>query len=152
MRLPAILMECFRGRLAVASTTSQAGLWRIMSYIIIATSTTQLCQNFQKSYNDNKRDNIMTKISLKTRKIINEINLAYHTNIPLKEIFDAVELSGLTVVDEDGEPWNGILCGNVNRAIFSLKNICNKIVKPMLVVSWYKMPITGKYEVTVYFS
>lgn len=93
------------------------------------------------------------KINTKTRKIINGLNSKYHNAIPLDDAINAAMVSGLQVIDEDGEDWEGFVCGKEGHTTFNMKDVAtNKIVNNMLVLSWYKMPVSGKYEVNFYFS
>lgn len=89
------------------------------------------------------------------RKMVNaivEIGGTYWNHIPLGDIFEELNNGGLQAIDDDGEPWEGILCGHDGRAFFPLKDIkTNKIIKSGLVLIWYRMP-SGRFELTIYFS
>lgn len=70
----------------------------------------------------------------------------YHAEVPLTQIFEIVKNHAGEVVDVDGTPWGGLLCGENGQATFDIAN-----VKFHLFLSWYTMP-SGRYEITVYVS
>jgi hypothetical protein len=89
----------------------------------------------------------MSQIS-KTRTQINRKLAAlptYHDSIPLQQIFNILAESDVQVLDVDGTPWSGILCGENASATFQTN------VKASLYLSWYRMP-SGKYEIVSYVS
>lgn len=91
---------------------------------------------------------------MSNQTIINQTNRALNTltsgkyfeSIPLDQIFSIVRNHAGEVVDVDGTPWSGILCGENETAHFSIRNFTRQ-----LHLSWYRMP-SGRYEVTVYIS
>jgi hypothetical protein len=73
----------------------------------------------------------------------------YFTAIPLDRIFDAVEQAGLRF---DPEEQQCILCGREGRATWHLFDDAGRGVDRMLVLSWHKLDVTGRYEVVLYVS
>ena len=70
----------------------------------------------------------------------------YSLEIPLQEIFNIVEKKSGMVVQEDGTPWDGFLCGEDGTASFEIAGY-----KFALRVMWHKMD-SGNYEITAYVS
>ena len=71
---------------------------------------------------------------------------AYFDEIPLSDIFDVVRRNIGEVVQEDGTPWSGILCGREGNSIFGIAGFAS-----CLRLSWYRMQ-SGRYEIVVYVS
>ena len=93
----------------------------------------------------------MTTINRTARKHINEylyaVGRTYHAAIPLQAIFDVIaQHTGEQVIQEDGTPWSGVLCGREGRATFEISNL-----RQALQLSWYKLE-SGSYEVTAYIA
>lgn len=86
-----------------------------------------------------------TTLKNQINKALNVINRQYHPAIPLTHIFEVVRKAG-EVVDVDGTPWSGILCGDDSNCTFDIAG-----VKFHLYLSWYRMP-SGNYEITAYVS
>jgi hypothetical protein len=86
--------------------------------------------------------------TLKNRanKELSAVNTCYHIAIPLDLIFLIVSRHIGAVVQEDGSPWSGILCGDEGRAVFAIADS-----KISLYLSWYKMS-SGRYEIVSYVS
>ncbi len=90
------------------------------------------------------------------------ISREYHPAIPLTDIFGMFESRGLTILQEDGSRWEGLLCGEEGRMVVDVADVLsaelhndNVYYKPIgrtLMLSWYKMPRTGNYEITAYVS
>ena len=76
-----------------------------------------------------------------------EISRTYHKEIPLSDIFGLIESESGIVVDESGEKWSGFLCGREGRLSAKIQGI--KTVHG-LYLSWYKMQVSGNYEITAY--
>ena len=72
----------------------------------------------------------------------------YHSAVPLDRIYDAVEAAGFAF---DPEEKACFLCGRDGRATWNL-SYEGKPAKRMLVLSWHKMDVTGRYEVVAYVS
>lgn len=53
-------------------------------------------------------------------------------------------------MQEDGEPWQGLLVGKEGNTTFPLVRD-KQPVSSELVFQWYKMP-SGKYEINAYLS
>ena len=70
----------------------------------------------------------------------------YHPQIPLFHIFYIVRSYAGQVIQEDGTPWSGFLCGDDSAANFDIEG-CKFILRVM----WHKMP-SGNYEITAYVS
>lgn len=70
----------------------------------------------------------------------------YFPEIPLDKIFAIVENHAGTVIQEDGTPWGGLLCGDDGLASFGIAGR-----KFFLFLIWHKMN-SGNYEITAYVS
>lgn len=88
-----------------------------------------------------------------TQTIKNRINKELHalpiyfSEIPLDVIFYIVkDHCERGVVQEDGTPWSGILCGDDGSANFAIGGY-----RFWLRVMWHKMP-SGNFEITAYVS
>ena len=86
------------------------------------------------------------KIKDKINKSLSKL-ATYHDHVPLGEICQIVKDNGCLVVDEEGNEWSGILCGENSSADFTIKGLKNVGMHLM----WYKMP-SGRFEITVYLS
>lgn len=88
-------------------------------------------------------------------KILNNLP-NHHVSIPLGDIFTACTDQELIPLQEDGTRWDGLLCGREGRALILLgmEQQYNeyKEIGRVLVISWYKMPLTGNYEIVCYVS
>ena len=74
----------------------------------------------------------------------------YFTEIPLDRIFATVkQFTGATPLDIDGTPWSGILCGAEGYTYIDLGA---DFPRNKLYVYWYKMAVSGKYEVNTYIT
>ena len=94
------------------------------------------------------------KLTARVRKPLNKalypLTTKYHDAIPLSEIFGILKDFGLIVIQEDGTPWAGLLCGNEECVNFDLKTTDDQYVEnACLAMSWYRMP-SGRYEVNCY--
>lgn len=72
----------------------------------------------------------------------------YHDQIPLQSIKKLAKSCGVTLVDDDGSEWEGILAGRKGRCSIDLK-VKDKVIKPCLHIQWSKLMV-GKYEVNCY--
>ena len=93
-------------------------------------------------------NSIRGKAQRAVRKVLKPI---YFDAIPLEEIFDALKRHGVTVIQEDGTSWSGILSGRDSSAYFDLAYDGRYVKNAMLALSWYRMP-SGRYEVTGYIT
>ena len=98
------------------------------------------------------------KINAKVRKeagkaIWNTLKPTYFDSIPLLGIQDALKPFSLMICDEEGNPWEGLLCGREAHEIFPVASTegQGKVENASLCLSWYKMP-SGRYEVIGYLS
>lgn len=84
----------------------------------------------------------------------------YFSQIPLGDVFQALNHFGIIALQEDQTEWSGFLCGGVDKTeqvYFDLgwiedkdeKNRYLVIKNSVLSLSYYKMP-SGKYEVIAY--
>lgn len=108
------------------------------------------------------------KLQAKVRNSLNKklqkvLKQTYFSKIPLKDIFEILESEHVVPVMEDGTYWEGLLLGRESREVFELADDSSflpignsKVYAPytncMLVLSYYKMPETGNYEVLAYVS
>jgi hypothetical protein len=87
---------------------------------------------------------------MKTKQIIqqglNKISQVYHNEIPLSDIFGLIKSQGGIPVMEDGQEWQGFLCGKSSNATIQINGL-NKI--KFVHISWYMME-SGRYEITSY--
>jgi hypothetical protein len=70
----------------------------------------------------------------------------YFPAIPIDTIFEIVKTHAGVVVQEDGTPWSGFLCGEDGAANFEIEGR-----KFVLRIMWHEMP-SGNYEITAYVS
>lgn len=75
-------------------------------------------------------------------------NNRYYSAIPLDRIYDIVEGAGF---EFDLDEKQCMLCGREGSATWDL-SWRGHPMNHMLVVSWYKMEATGRYEVNAYVS
>jgi hypothetical protein len=74
----------------------------------------------------------------------------YFSAIPLDRIYDIVETAGF---DFEIEEKQCMLCGREGKATWELfAPETQRPVNHMLVVTWHKMDVTGRYEVVAYVS
>jgi hypothetical protein len=73
----------------------------------------------------------------------------YFHGVPLDEIFAAVERAGFHLDPQEKEC---ILTGRDGRATWDLYRAPGQPLNHMLVLTWHKMEVTGRYEVVVYVS
>jgi hypothetical protein len=103
--------------------------------------------------------NIKTKLN-KELALFNN----YFPSIPLDEVNDVLKRYGYLIIQEDGTPFSGFLCGENSRASFEIGSLMEKsndgvgglasygkIDNTTLQLNWYKMP-SGRYEITCYMS
>ncbi|MGW8177565.1 MAG: hypothetical protein ACWGQW_02050 [bacterium] len=75
----------------------------------------------------------------------------YHNGIPLGQAFEILKEGGYFPLQEDGTPWEGIICGVEGQEYLPLMDDDGKVAKSVFVFSWYKMP-SGRYEFISYVS
>ncbi len=87
---------------------------------------------------------------MQTKKVIqqglNKISQVYHNEIPLSKIFNLIKAQGGLPVMEDGQEWQGFLCGKSSNANIEIRGL-NKI--NFVYIAWYQME-SGRYEITSY--
>ena len=97
----------------------------------------------------------MTSRTTTARRINKSLSAlgSYHPEVPLNEIFECVNAQYGTPVQEDGTPWQGMLCGAQGQTTIPVVWVDGS--KPMyLHLLWYKMDTrTGyRYEIVAYIS
>jgi hypothetical protein len=70
----------------------------------------------------------------------------YFEAIPFDKVFDVLKQNGITAVDESGQPWSGVICGESGSTTIAVTG-----AKALLVLGWYRMQ-SGRYEVNVYLA
>ncbi len=75
----------------------------------------------------------------------------YHDAVPLREIHEFLAAHGAEILDDEGQPFRGFITGREGKTTFPITFKGQK-VNSVLVLQWYKMPVTGKYEVVSYVS
>ena len=95
----------------------------------------------------------MTKhgIMREVNKYLAELGKEYHYSIPLIDIFEELDRYNLSAVDEDGEPWQGMLLGADSRTTIEVIDMETGKYFCTLYLSWYKME-SGRYEIVSYIS
>ena len=74
----------------------------------------------------------------------------YYDKIPLGQIFEHLKQNGITILDDDGGPLEGVfLTGRTGEARFHLAMQGKLIANSKLFLSWHKFDETGRYEVIV---
>lgn len=85
------------------------------------------------------------------RQFNETINNTYHPAVPMNKICKILKDSDITLLQEDGTPWSGFLCGTKGTDNFEIANEEGLITNCWLFLSWYKMS-SGNYEVITYVS
>lgn len=102
--------------------------------------------------------NVKKKINKEISKLLEP---TYFRKIPLEDIFNILDKYGVVVLQEDQTEWSGLLAGGVKdteQVSFDLGWKESKdsdgryevIPRANLVLTYYKMPRSGKYEVVSY--
>lgn len=103
------------------------------------------------------------KINMDLQKILKK---TYFKQIPLKDMFKVLEKHGIVPLQEDNTYWSGLLIGGVKNTEMVNFNLGWKnetaddrgvkrymaVPNSVLVMSYYKMPESGNYEVIGYVS
>jgi len=85
----------------------------------------------------------------------------YFDGVPIPEIWKLLKKHDVVVVDEDGTKWTGFITGRKGRTAFDLApdgTADQKGIYPetytntTLVLTWYKMDRSGRYEIVAYLS
>jgi len=77
------------------------------------------------------------------------IGRKYWDGIPLDAIFEKLRENGFEPVQEDQTAWSGIIAGRDGNTRIELKT---GGPKRWLSLSYHKMDVSGRYEVTAYIS
>ena len=102
------------------------------------------------------------KIKKSINKVLHGFGITYHHQIPMQDIFDALNVYKIIALQEDGTKWSGWLMGEDGRATIdigpkaSVREEDGEIFyspynNTMLILTWHKMQ-SGKYEVVAYLS
>ena len=80
----------------------------------------------------------------------------YFRDIPLGDLFSALERRGYYPIQEDGTPWSGLLVGRDGQARLDLavrvdEAVWAPVKNALLILTWHKMD-SGRYEVGGYIS
>ena len=116
---------------------------------VVANTIDAAVENFTLKASDPRRKRV--------NSILSQVSKEYRPQIPLDEIFKALEDNGLIAIAEDGTKWEGFLTGKEGRATMGVAflgeaprdGMRTPIENAKLVVSWFKMP-SGKYEANAY--
>lgn len=87
----------------------------------------------------------------KLKEALVKLSKEYWPNLSrtLDKIWSACGEARMNMVDDDGEPWEGILTGREGRCTIDLADRRDGKVCNALHMQWHKMP-SGKYEVNAY--
>lgn len=75
----------------------------------------------------------------------------YQKSVPLDHIADLAKSNGLSLLDEDGSEWSGLVTGREGRCQIDLGTSTMLPTKHVLNLQWYKMP-SGNFEINAYVS
>lgn len=112
-----------------------------------------------------KKLNLKGSIKKKIDKEIGDLltpknRTRYFKNIPLDDLFDILDKYGIVPLQEDNTKWSGMLVGREGKASIMLapkdtidgQKMYTPFNNTMLILTWYKMEPSGKYEVISYLS
>ena len=86
----------------------------------------------------------------RVNKQLNEEIPCHGVDVPITKICEIVKSHGGMPIQEDGEEWNGFLCGEQGNTIIVVTHPDFRL-KCYLNVSWYKLE-SGRWETVVYLS
>jgi hypothetical protein len=96
----------------------------------------------------------VASVSSRVQKASNEIAKipTYVSHIPINDMSDILNKYGLVLIDDDGAEFEGILTGKEGNTSIDLMDSFNnnKKINHSLIISWYKMEKSGKFEVVAY--
>lgn len=95
---------------------------------------------------------LATRVSRINKYLADDVGRKYHPHIPIDDIFSKIRENGFEPLQEDGTSWSGMLLGKSERANIGLRDEATGKVNKWLSISWHKMDVTGKFEVTAYVS
>lgn len=80
----------------------------------------------------------------------------YFEAVPLQAIQQTLQAHQVTLLQEDGTPWEGFLTGAQGRCVIDLGEVLGPIDNPRplpfsLALQWFKMP-SGRFEVNGYLT
>lgn len=74
--------------------------------------------------------------------------------IPIGKIFNILNCAGFIAIQEDGEPWSGLLCGHSGSASIQLRDVASgEIQREAIQLQWWGEDVhgcKGKIETNVY--
>lgn len=84
----------------------------------------------------------------------------YFEMVPISEIMSIMEQQGVVLLQEDDTRFEGFISGREGRASINVGDINNvdddgvyvQFTNSMLILTWYKMEETGRFEVVAYLS
>jgi len=110
---------------------------------------------------------LLTKMRKEINKYLYDISThsqeTYYDKIPLQDIFDVLMSHEIVPIQEDNTKWDGFLLGVDGRVNFDLafknssydeegQEFYLPIKNSTLILSWHKMPQSGRYEINSYVS
>lgn len=103
----------------------------------------------------------MTKIKPLVRKKLNRalylFTIArYYDGVSISAMNEILEKESYTLIQEDGTPWEGFLCGEMGSARIEIAFIdeferLDPVTNSLLALQWFKME-SGRYEINAYLS
>ncbi len=87
----------------------------------------------------------------KANKELQAMSAKYHEQVPLDGMFETLKAHGIIVVDEAGDPWQGMLLGSNSHTTFALQIDGQPVDNAVLFLSWYRMP-SQRWEINTYLS
>ncbi len=93
-----------------------------------------------------------TNIRKKINSEIYGLTKVPHNSIPLGTIDDLLRENGFFLIQEDGQPWSGFLLGENSHTTIDIGSENGIVTNAVLVISWYRYSITGRYEIVAYIS
>ena len=90
----------------------------------------------------------------KALKVVNSNNTNKFNEIPFGKIQEILREHGVQALDEENNPWSGILCGENSCAYFPIGTFTSepeRIQNCQLALTWYKFA-SGNFEIVCYVS
>jgi len=92
------------------------------------------------------------KITPAQRKEINsDLAAIRYSDTLLDKLNIVLQDSGLVLLDEEGQRFEGVFCGDDGKAVFDLELNGEYIDNALLIFYWHKME-SGRFEITAYIS